>query len=381
MYLTSTRCLNSLEIAQLMERWQQLIDVVFETAKVKCVFIHSPETPEICSRSASTLNSAAHCATGIQQLMLNRYCTKLMPRRLELIYDANPLYTTGFQHYCGVPISWPDGDLFAVLCLLDAVSSTELPKIKIVLEQLQRAVEYELAFIDKQYQLEKCIRNDEQRLLDVFSRIQDKVVQKANAHASMLQTRLFALLTTQYQIWHQALESRFIEHADDDPRLLKMSSLVRSWSNLLAIAKQIEWCNYPLEPALADITPVLEKGVFQTSLTLHSEVELISHLPPHLYWPCLEQLISLVGLAVASFLLVGQCQPDLSLFLTKRASLPDQLIIEWSLLRNDQLLSFMQTNENDAFLCFATACAEIARGHIEVNDSHKQVRLTLNCAK
>ena len=194
----------------------------------------------------------------------------------------------------------------------------------------------------------------------------------------LLQSELFVLLTGQYQYWHQTLAQQLAQVTEHSQQSQQVATLVKLWSNLLAIAQQTEWLllqQNPATPQVAqspdsavdciDVTPLLEQTVYQSALTLDAEVDLRSHLPSPLLLTGPAELWSLLGLAISSFLILGSAGRQRTIFLSGRslsatqaqpqtvlqAATPYQAL-EWSLLQQEQLAPLQFGRDNQALFGF-----------------------------
>lgn len=128
--------------------------------------------------------------------------------------------------------------------------------------------------------------------------------------------------------------------------------------------------NYP------DVTPLLEQTVYQSALTLGAEVTLRSHLPSPLLLSGPAEIWSLLGLALSSFLILGSAGRQRTIFLSCRAvsapqaerqSVAGHLVLEWSLLQQEQTAALQFGRDNQALFGFAAVCAELAGARLETS--------------
>ncbi|MGA7113127.1 MAG: GAF domain-containing protein, partial [Pseudolabrys sp.] len=115
--------------AQITEKWQEIIDLLAEVLHVPSALIMKVEPPDIrvFVRSESkgnpyerderaSLNTGLYCETVMKTRQL-----LLVPDALaDQTWNANPDIELGMISYMGVPVAWPNGDIFGTICVLDA---------------------------------------------------------------------------------------------------------------------------------------------------------------------------------------------------------------------------------------------------------------------
>jgi hypothetical protein len=113
-----------------IQKWQEIIDLLAEVLHVPSALIMKVEPPNIrvfvCSESEENpyeRDELACLSTGL-------YCETVMKtRRLLLVpnalvdqeWNANPDIKLGMISYMGVPVAWPDGEVFGTICVLGSV--------------------------------------------------------------------------------------------------------------------------------------------------------------------------------------------------------------------------------------------------------------------
>jgi GAF domain-containing protein len=139
-----------------LEQWDALLDVVAAICRVPVTQImraHETEI-ELVAKAGTGLASAPRgtrmCrAAGV-------YCARVMSERQELLIpDARedpewrdgPAVRQNMISYLGFPLSWPDGDLFGTICVLDTKANAYPQDIRRLLERFRDAVETSLALV------------------------------------------------------------------------------------------------------------------------------------------------------------------------------------------------------------------------------------------
>jgi len=118
--------------AEIMRKWQEIVDLLAEIVHVPSALIMRAEPPHIkvlvSSESsgnpyepdeAASLNTGLYCET-----VMNTGRPLLVPDALQdEDWKSNPDIKLGIISYLGVPVSWPDGVIFGTICVLDKKSN------------------------------------------------------------------------------------------------------------------------------------------------------------------------------------------------------------------------------------------------------------------
>jgi PAS domain S-box-containing protein len=111
--------------SDIVRKWQQIVDLLSEVMHVPSASIMRVEPTQLKVLVSST-SEGNPCAPG--SVDTGPYCaTVLKSRRPLRVADAleneawrsNPHVKSGMISYLGVPISWPDGQLFGTICVRD----------------------------------------------------------------------------------------------------------------------------------------------------------------------------------------------------------------------------------------------------------------------
>jgi PAS domain S-box-containing protein len=114
--------------SEIVGKWQEIVDLLAEIIHVPSALIMRVEPPNIkvfvCSESKgnpyepnelASLNTGLYCET-----VMNTRQPLLVPDALrDVAWESNPDIKLGMISYLGVPISWPDGEIFGTICVLD----------------------------------------------------------------------------------------------------------------------------------------------------------------------------------------------------------------------------------------------------------------------
>lgn len=384
-----------MDIALLLERWQCMVNLMAQLAQVPCVLINRVQQQEICVQVASSIVDQPFHGGECIPLPLNSYCSHVIATVQPLLVENgsgscfqpnNPSYDAGFSYYYGLPLCWPDGQIFGTVCMLDSASAGRAVQHRALLTLFQQAIEYDLKLLRDRQAIQRRELINEQRFIQLFGQVCQSITPNPAVRSQLLQSELFVLLTGQYQYWHQTLSQQLAQVTEHSLQSQQIATLVKLWSNLLAIAQQTEWLlmqqRADTEVTCHDVTPLLEQAVYQSALTLDAELDLRSHLPSPLLLTGPAELWSLLGLAISSFLILGSAGRQRTIFLSWRAlsgslaqaqsrtpspaASPHQ-VLEWSLLQQEQTAPLQFGRDNQALFGFAAVCAELVGARLETS--------------
>ncbi len=134
----------------LLKSWQITLDLLAEICAVPAALLMRVHTTEIevLVRSQNTDNiykqgERADLNTGL-------YCETVMSTRKELFvpnaltdpgWDQNPDIELGMISYCGLPITWPNGEIFGTICILDVKENHYSTLYRKILEEFRNSIQ------------------------------------------------------------------------------------------------------------------------------------------------------------------------------------------------------------------------------------------------
>src|ERR1700726_5279991 len=144
----------TIDIPQVVsDKWQEITNLLAELVQVPAALIMRIEPPEICVFVASKSQGNPYQPRERACLNTGRYCETVMRTRQFLLvpdardddeWRANPDIKLGMISYLGLPISWPNGDIFGPICVLDHKRNAYREVHHRLLLQLRDAVEADL---------------------------------------------------------------------------------------------------------------------------------------------------------------------------------------------------------------------------------------------
>ena len=115
--------------SHIVRKWQEMIDLVAEIMHVPSALIMKVESPNIKVFVASESKKNPWKRDEVAPLSGGTYCETVMATRQLLLvpnarqddeWKSNPDIELGMISYLGLPITWPDGDIFGTICVLDS---------------------------------------------------------------------------------------------------------------------------------------------------------------------------------------------------------------------------------------------------------------------
>jgi C4-dicarboxylate-specific signal transduction histidine kinase len=145
---------SAIDIPQTVtDKWQEITNLVAELVQVPAALVTRIEPPEISVFVASKSRGNPYQPRARACLNTGPYCETVMrTRQFLLVPDArdddqwrsNPDVKLGMLSYLGFPISWPNGDIFGTICVLDHKWNCYRRVHHRLLLQLRDAVEADL---------------------------------------------------------------------------------------------------------------------------------------------------------------------------------------------------------------------------------------------
>ena len=159
----------------ILEIWQNVVNVISEILRVPSVMINRIEPPDLeIFRSNTSPDNPLPAGTRMK--MAGVYCAKVASRHDRiLVHDArkepewsdSPTAKAGIYAYLGFPICWPNGDVFGTLCAVDTKENKWGKRYEDLLMAFKSSIEMHLAVVDAKEQLDIKTRELEIALAEV----------------------------------------------------------------------------------------------------------------------------------------------------------------------------------------------------------------------
>src|SRR5258708_1906165 len=113
---------------KVVRKWQDIVNLIAEIIKVPAALIMKVEPPNISVFVSSESPGNPYHRQETACLNTGLYCETVMSTRQQLLvpdaladeeWCSNPDVKLGMTSYLGLPITWPDGEIFGTLCVLD----------------------------------------------------------------------------------------------------------------------------------------------------------------------------------------------------------------------------------------------------------------------
>ena len=139
-----------------IENWQATVDLLAEIAHIPAALVMRVHASEIevfvSSHSAGNVYHPGEKAT----LNTGLYCETVMSTQRELLvpnalidpdWNHNPDIELGMISYCGLPLTWPTGEIFGTICVLDKKENTFNHRIQPLMARFRDSIQLSLANI------------------------------------------------------------------------------------------------------------------------------------------------------------------------------------------------------------------------------------------
>lgn len=160
-----------------MSNWQTTVDLLADIAGIPAALIMRvhPRDLEVFISSHSEGN--VYKSGELAPLDTGLYCETVMDTQRELLvpnalsdplWDQNPDIKLGMIAYCGFPLTWPTGDIFGTICILDLKENRFSDKVYELMSRFRDSIQLGLENIYEGYQ--QRIKREEAE--DAFQRVQ-----------------------------------------------------------------------------------------------------------------------------------------------------------------------------------------------------------------
>jgi PAS domain S-box-containing protein len=181
--MMTDRSMNTPEIVQvpslIIQKWQEIIDLLAEVLHVPSALIMKVEPPNIRVFVRSESEGNPFARDELACLDTGMYCDAVLKTRgLLLVPDAladqewkaNPDIKLGMISYMGVPVAWPNGDIFGTICILDSKRNEHSDLYRKLLFQCRDVLQADLQSLQARNELELKVleRTAELRRSEVY---------------------------------------------------------------------------------------------------------------------------------------------------------------------------------------------------------------------
>ena len=152
--------------SQVIHKWQEIVDLLAEVLHVPSALIMKVEPPNIRVFVRSEAEGNPYEKDELACLNTGLYCETVMKTRQLLLvpdaladqeWNANPDIKLGMISYMGVPVAWPNGEIFGTICVLDGVPNEYNELYRKLLFQCREVLQADLKSLQAQTQLELMV--------------------------------------------------------------------------------------------------------------------------------------------------------------------------------------------------------------------------------
>lgn len=159
--------------------WQNIVDLLAELTQTPAALIMRVHANSIEVFSTSNSQNNPYTKGDSETLGSGLYCESVMESQQQLIvpnalsdpqWENNPDIELGLVSYCGIPLLWPNGELFGTICILDSKENHYTPTYIKLLESFRTSIESQLKTLFQHAKLTQVNRELKNR---VYSRTKD----------------------------------------------------------------------------------------------------------------------------------------------------------------------------------------------------------------
>jgi len=234
----------------LLQKWQRIVDLLARVLVVPAGLVMELDGSclKVCVASAGDENPYEE--GELADLNTGLYCETVMAKNAELHvrnalsedeWKENPDIEKNMLFYLGLPLIWPDGEVFGTICVLDQDNNEEALQYRDLLEECKGIIENDLRHL-----LEIAGRNRmEQQLREARDALEHRVAERTR-ELSDTNTALKILLQ-QRDLDRQDLEEKVLANIND-----RVMPYIGKLEKLAATSKERNYLRM-LEASLTDI--------------------------------------------------------------------------------------------------------------------------------
>ncbi|WP_135457893.1 sensor domain-containing phosphodiesterase [Vibrio echinoideorum] len=159
--------------------WQNIVDLLAQITQVPAALIMRVHSNYIEVFSTSNSDNNPYNKGDTETLGNGLYCESVMESKQQLVvpnaladpkWENNPDVELGLISYCGIPLLWPNGELFGTICILDSKENHYTPTYIKLLESFRTSIESQLKTLFQHAKLTQMNRDLKNR---VYTRTKD----------------------------------------------------------------------------------------------------------------------------------------------------------------------------------------------------------------
>jgi len=224
-----------------LSNWQTTADLLAELAGIPAALIMRVHARDIEVFVSSHSEGNAYAAGERACLDTGLYCETVMDTQQELLvpnaledplWDHNPDIKLDMISYCGLPLTWPTGELFGTICILDRKGDDFSKNHRELMSRFRDSIQLSLEFLFEKIQQNKQREQAEKTnhffeakyrsLVEAISAVTYTAVLDENSTTLFVSPQIESLIgftPPEYQknpdIWYQQI------HPDDRERVIR----------------------------------------------------------------------------------------------------------------------------------------------------------------
>ncbi|UYP46218.1 hypothetical protein NEF87_002503 [Candidatus Lokiarchaeum ossiferum] len=148
-----------------IKNWQEIVNIMAEIINVPSGLIMRVSPPNIEVFVSSNTQGNPY-EVGEKAKLSGLYCTTVMQSQRSLIvqdalndpeWNQNPDIKLGMISYLGFPISWPNGEIFGTVCVLDSKPNAYTDNYNKLVGSFQKVIETDLELIFRNNDLQEAL--------------------------------------------------------------------------------------------------------------------------------------------------------------------------------------------------------------------------------
>ena len=142
--------------SEIVTKWQEIVNLLAEIMHVPAALVMQVEPPNIKVFVSSESARNPYEQGELASLSTGLYCETVMKTRQPLLvpdalddeeWKSNPDIKLGMISYLGLPIVWPNGDIFGTICVLDNKKNDHSELHKKLLSQFRDLIQEDLRWL------------------------------------------------------------------------------------------------------------------------------------------------------------------------------------------------------------------------------------------
>jgi signal transduction histidine kinase/ActR/RegA family two-component response regulator len=196
--------------SEALQRWQNLVNVLAELLCVPAGLIMRVRESQIEVLVSSTREGNPYHAGDGEHLGCGLYCETVMAKRSELLvpnalsdpaWAENPDVRLNMISYLGLPLAWPDGEVFGTICVLDNKENSYSDLYRRLLCSFRDQIDADLRLLTQVQE----VRSSKELLERLNAELEDKVRDRTTD--LMLANQQLANETEELRSVHETLQS------------------------------------------------------------------------------------------------------------------------------------------------------------------------------